>query len=88
MFTRFVAVLAMFFAAISVSNARVMRAYLSRTAPCRDGFRRTNSNAMDIFYQRCGGSTVRKPIQTGVSPAKIAARWEPNLERFRSEPQR
>ncbi|HEY5751607.1 MAG TPA: hypothetical protein VIT21_00520 [Chthoniobacterales bacterium] len=31
MFTRFVAVLAMFFAAIGVSNARVMRASMSRS---------------------------------------------------------
>lgn len=65
-----------------------MLAYMNRTAPGRDMFERTNSEAMEIFYKCCGGRSIRQQIQAGVSPAKIAESWEPNLRRFRSERQR
>ncbi|HEY5895261.1 MAG TPA: DUF1343 domain-containing protein [Chthoniobacterales bacterium] len=62
-----------------------MLAYMNRTAPGRDMFQRTNSDAMDIFYKCCGSRSIREQIQSGVSPAKIAASWGPNLKRFRAE---
>ena len=60
-------------------------AYLNRSAGTPNLFARSNKNALDLFYKSCGNRRVRQLIEAGVSPEKIAAEWEPVVEKFRRE---
>lgn len=67
------------------ATSMFMLAYMNKTAGSRSVFQRTGGEAMDLFYKSCGGKTIRRQIESGVSPRTIAASWEPSIAKFRSE---
>jgi uncharacterized protein YbbC (DUF1343 family) len=51
----------------------------------RSLFARTDKSEMDIFYKVCGSTAIRRELERGTSPARIAGSWEGGVGRFRRE---
>jgi uncharacterized protein YbbC (DUF1343 family) len=48
-------------------------------------FRRTPRSKLDIFYKVYGSASIRSQIERGVSPERIVASWQGNVQSFRRE---
>jgi uncharacterized protein YbbC (DUF1343 family) len=48
-------------------------------------FRRTPHSKLDIFFKVYGSSSIRSQIERGISPQRIVASWQSNVQNFRRE---